>query len=315
MCGYCKLTERQFEKELSIDEWKKAFSTLESIGIKTVKLMGGEPTVLDGLEELIEYINVHTNIKFALLSNSLISDERLDSLVKAGLQGYFASIDTVKNFDLSMDQERKASAGLEVLRKLKSKGVPLLGANVVITAKNLLDIPETVSILSDMGIWVNLCPVIHDSHPKGQRDWEYRKVVDESAVLKDEDIPALNSVMIKLLQLKQDGVRLAVPDSYLINMSRYSVDCSWQCTRLSQLRIDADGALMLCNDIRGGVSDIYNVRTLTADIFQEFQRGWQQERSGTDCPGCYWSCFYLAEENLRCNRQEFYYMEGTGNDC
>ena len=309
MCGYCKLTEKQFERELTIDEWKKAFSALESLGIKTVKIMGGEPTVLDGLEELFEYINAHTNIKFALLSNSLISDERLDSLVMAGLQGYFASVDTIRNFDLNVDQERKASAGLEVLRKLKSKGVKLLGANVVITSKNFMDIPETVQILSDEGIWVNLCPVIHDNHQKGQREWEYRQVVDESALLRDEDIPALNNVLIRLLQMKQDGVRLAVPDSYLINMSRYGVDCSWQCTRFSQLRIDADGALMLCNDIRGGVSEKYNVRTLTPETFQEFQRDWQQERSVIDCPGCYWSCFYLAEENLKNHRNEFYYME------
>jgi len=310
MCGYCKLTEKQFDNELSIEEWKKAFSALESIGIQTVKLMGGEPTVLEGLEEIIEYINTHTNIRFALLSNSLISDERLDSLVDAGLQGYFASVDAIKSIDHSSDQERKSNAGFEVLKKLKRKGIKLLGANVVITSKNLMDIPETVSILSNEGIWVNLCPVIHDNRQKGKREWEYRKVIDESILLKEEDIPALNNIMIKLLQLKQDGARLAVPESYMINMSRYGIDCSWQCGYFSQLRIDADGALMLCNDIRGSVSDKYNVRKLTVDIFQEFQRDWQQERNSIDCPGCYWSCFYFAEENLKNDRHEFYYMEG-----
>lgn len=311
MCGYCKLTEKQFNNELSVDEWKETFSTLEKIGIKTVKLMGGEPTALERLEEIIRHINEHTNIKFALLSNSLISDERIDSLVNAGLQGYFASVDAIKNIDHNSDQERKANAGFEVLKKLKSKGVKLLGANLVITTKNLSDIPETVSVLSNEGIWVNLCSVIHDNRQKGQREWEYRKVVDDSVLLKGEDIPALNNIMIKLLQLKQDGVRIAAPDSYLINMSRYGVDCSWQCTRFSQLRIDADGALMLCNDIRGDVSGKYNIKTLTAEKYQEFQRDWQMERERTSCSGCYWSCFYLAEENLKLGRNEFYYTEGN----
>lgn len=309
MCGYCKLTEKQLRNELTRDEWKEAFLVLEDIGIKTVKLMGGEPTMLDGLEEIVEFINSHTKIKYALLSNSIISDERLDSLVNAGLQGYFASVDTIKEVDRSLDHERKADAGFEVLNKLKKKGIKRLGANIVLTARNLMDIPEMVSSLSDQGIWVNLCPIIHDNHKKNQRDWEYRKTVDESILLKDEDISTINNIMINLLQLRQEGLRLAVPDSYLINMSKYGVDCSWQCKQFSQLRIDADGALMLCNDIRGDVSCKYNIRTLTTESYKEFQQDWLLERHSINCSGCYWSCFYSAEENLKYNRQEFYYME------
>ena len=310
-CGFCKLAEKQFDAELTTKEWKNAFLTLDKIGIKTVKIMGGEPTYLDDLEEILEFIGKNTNLKYALLSNSLISDARLDSLVNAGLQGYFASVDVIKNADLSLDQEKKANAGFDVLLKLKAKGVKLLGANVVITSKNLQDIPETVSVLSNNGIWVNLCPVIHDNTQKSGRDWEYRKVVDETALFKDEDIPKLKEVINKLLQLKKDGVRLAVPDSYLANMEKYGVNCSWQCTRFSQLRIDADGALMLCNDIRGDVSKKYNIRTLTSDGYAEFKRAWTQERNAINCSGCYWSCFYFAEENLRCGRHEFYYSEGV----
>jgi cyclic pyranopterin phosphate synthase len=309
MCGYCKLTERQFERELTVDEWKKAISLLESIGIKTIKLMGGEPTVLEGLEEILKYIGEYTKIKYALLSNSMISDARLDSLVSAGLQGYFASVDSIKNIDICGDQERKAIAGFQVLKKLKSRGVKLLGANVVITSKNLHSILETVTILSNEGIWINLCPVIHDNRIKSQRNWEYRKVIDNDVLLKSEDIPELNNLMIELLQHKKQGLRLAVPDNYLINMSKYGVDCSWQCEHFSQLRIDADGALMLCNDIRGNVSEKYNINTLTVETYQEFQLNWLEERRTINCSGCYWSCFYLAEENLKCNRNEFYYME------
>jgi len=308
MCGYCKLAEKQYDNELSIDDWKEAFLMLERIGIKTVKLMGGEPTALDNLEELLAFINRNTKIRYALLSNSIISDDRLKSLVDAGLQGYFASVDTIKGDSIESNSTQKAHAGFEVLKKLKMLGVKLLGANVVITSKNLYDLPETVSVLSNEGVWVNLCPVIHANSAKEKRDWEYRKIIDANVLFQEADIPALNDTMMKLLQLKHEGLRLAVPDSYLINMSKYGIDCDWQCSRFSQLRIDSDGALMLCNDIRGSVAENYNIKTLTAEKYHAFIEDWRIERNDTNCPGCYWSCFYYAEENLKNHRKEFYYM-------
>jgi len=309
MCGYCKLTEKQFVNELSIEEWKTALSLIERLGIKTVKLMGGEPTALVGLEEIIRHVNENTNLKFALLSNSMISDERLDSLVEAGLQGYFASVDNLNELTESSDMDKKASAGIMALRKLKRKGVRLLGANVVISPQNLNDLPELISALSNEGIWINLCPVIHTTGSKGEIRWEYRKELSADSHLKESDIPALNDIMIKLLQFKYDGAKIAAPDSYLINMSKYGVNCDWQCGRFSQLRIDADGALMLCNDIRGEVAEKYNIKTMTVEKYEDFKKDWQIERNGLHCPGCYWSCFYLAEDNLANNKLEFYYAE------
>jgi len=314
-CGYCKLVEKQFDNELSVDEWKRAFLFLDRIGIKTVKLMGGEPTVLENLEELLSFINRHTDIKYAVLSNSVINDERLESLAKAGMQGYFASVDIIRGSGAS-DSEKKSNAGFNALKKLKKMGVKLLGANVVITSHNLDELIDTVTILSNEGFWVNLCSVIH-SDVGEHRDWEYRKITDKTAALQKADIPKLNDIMIRLLQLKQEGLKLAVPDSYLINMSKYGVNCDWQCRRFLQLRIDADGAFMFCNDIRGNVAEKYNIKTMTAEKYQMFRDDWTLERDSIKCSGCYWSCFCLAEENLKRNRNEFYYLEedyyGTQN--
>jgi len=66
-CRYCKLTKKKLEKELSINQWKIGFKNLEKIGIKTVKILGGEPTVVEGLEDLLKFINENTNIKYVIL--------------------------------------------------------------------------------------------------------------------------------------------------------------------------------------------------------------------------------------------------------
>lgn len=304
-CGYCKLVKNPLKKELRINEWKKAFRILEEIGIKTVKILGGEPTILEGFEDLLMFINEETSIKYAVLSNSMFSDEKLNSLVNAGMQGYFASVDVIEDArDVDECEVAKSHAGFDKLIKFKQRGIKLLGANVVITKKNLLDIPEIVKILSNKGIWVNLCPVIH-----GKGDfWEFRTEVPDEFRFTDVDIPKIDDIMMKLLQMKIEGYKIAVPDSYLINMSKYGINNNWKCKELVQLRIDADGALMLCNDIRGEIAKKYNILYMDKEKFEQFKKDWKKERAKTDCPGCYWSCFLVAEDNLKNNKLEFDYL-------
>ena len=304
-CGYCKLARNPLKKELSINEWKKAFKFLEEIGIKTVKILGGEPTILEGLEDLLTFINEETSIKYAVLSNSMFNDEKIDSLVGAGMQGYFASVNGIEDVkDVDECGVAKSHAGFDKLIKFKQKGITLLGANVVITARNISDIPEIVKILSDNGIWVNLCPVIHGK----ESGWEFRTEVPDEFRFTNADIPKINDIMIKLLQMKLEGYRIAVPDSYLINMSKYGIHNNWKCKELVQLRIDADGALMLCNDIRGEVAEKYNILYMDKEKFKQFKEDWKKERAKTDCPGCYWSCFLVTEDNLKNNKLEFDYI-------
>ena len=304
-CGYCNLVKKKTKNELTMDEWKRAFKILDKIDIKTVKILGGEPTVLEGFEDLLRFINRETSIKYAVLSNSIFTSKKTDDLINAGMQGYFASIDGIDAVK-SIDDNgiAKSHAGYEKLMIFKKKGIKILGANVVITKKNILEIPEIVRILSDNGIWVNLCPVIH-----GTEDfWEFRSAVSNEFRFSDADVQKINNIMIKLLQMKHEGYKIAVPDSYLINLSKYAIDNNWKCSELIQLRVDADGGLMLCNDIRGDIAEKYNILDLNKEKFEEFKKIWKEERKKFNCSGCYWSCFLVAENNLKNNRLEFDYM-------
>ena len=92
-------------------------------------------------------------------------------------------------------------------------------------------------------------------------------------------------------------------------MSKYGIDNNWKCEELVQLRIDADGAFMICNDIRGEVAKKYNVLNINEQNYKKFKNDWKKERLNIDCPGCYWSCFLLAEDNLKNHVLEFDYME------
>lgn len=305
LCGYCKLTKKHFEKELSIDEWKLAFKNLEKIGIKTVKILGGEPTVIDGLEELLKFINENTSIKYAILSNSMFGQEKLENLVNTGLQGYFASIDGIEDIkSVNGHSIKKSHEGFKKLLEFKRKGVKILGANVVINKQNILDLPDVVKALSDEGIWVNLCPVIHGK----QSFWEFRTDVPLQYKFTKDDIPLINAVMKDLLALKRQGYNIVVPDSYLQDMSKYCIDLNWKCNQLVQLRIDADGALTVCNDIRGKIADKYNILDIDDEIFNQFKLDWYNDKERLNCPGCYWSCILNAQYNIDKQKLEFDYI-------
>lgn len=307
-CGYCRLTKKSLD-ELTVNEWKSAFRNLQNIGIRTAKILGGEPTTVDGIEELLAFINSKTSIRYALLSNSMFDDEKLEKLVDSGLQGYFASVDGIGDVkSVGADGARKSHAGLDRLKKFREMGVKILGANLVVNRKNLSDVPAIVKTLSDDGIWVNICPVIHGD----EGIWEYRTAVPVEYRLSGKDAPELERVMAELIMMKRAGCRIIVGEDYLRNMPRYGVNPSWKCASLSQLRIDSDGALMVCNDIRGNVAGQYNVLDLDAKKFGQFKKDWQNDPARLSCPGCYWSCFWNAEENIDKRRGDFWYSdEGT----
>jgi len=307
-CEYCILTKKQL-KELSLDEWKSVFSVLDSIGIKSVKLLGGEPTVKGWLEELIAFITNNTSIRCVLLSNSHFDEDRMNSLVAAGLWGYFASVDSILAQPItpgSSHTDIKAMDGYYMLHKFKEAGVQFLGANVVISSENILEIPETVKKLSDEGFWVNLCPIIWGIR-NSETSFEYR-APDSQLKLTSEYVPKLREMALELLRMKRNGAKIIASESYIQGIPIFGVRQHWHCSRLSQLRVDADGSIMCCPDIRGIASKKYTVWSLK-DL-QKYRQlvttDWLKDSK--QCPGCYWSSIFLAEENLLKGRPDFWYL-------
>ncbi len=301
-CGYCKLVKSKI-KDIPLLSWKIAYDNMERIGIETVKIMGGEPTLKKWLPDLLRY-SLEKGIKTAVLSNSTFSDKTADTLAESGLWGYFASVDSLEDLKIDISTSRKSRNGYGMLRYLQRKGVPLLAANVVIHRFNMHEIPDLVNKLSKEGFYVNLCTIQHTTNPN--------KEFSDSNMNRDYLIPDNKKddfilLSEKLLELKRLGLKISVPDIYLKNMPVYGIKNDWQCTNPLQLRIDSDGGLMLCNEFRTELADKYNIVSLTPDKYRSFSEEWKAARKSINCDGCYWSSFIQAEDNLKHNRLEFQY--------
>jgi len=305
-CGYCKLVENQTLKELDYGDWMKAWRIMENIGIKTVKLMGGEPTVKEWLPNLLSFAS-KTSIKTALLSNSCFDETMLRKIKDSLPWGYFASVDSMKSLNSHKDPVKKSLNGYQTLKALKNSNIPILAANVVINKHNYKDVPEIVQRLSDEGFWVNLCSV---QHTKDKTREFSRSTIKLDYLFTKEDRPVVKEIADQLLTMKMLGVKISVPDSYIIGLPYYGIDCNWKCDKMIQLRIDADGSFMLCNEYRTKLAENYNILNMTPEKFDKFEnKAWPTARKSVDCNGCYWSCFLQAKHNIENKKLEFDYAK------
>ena len=100
-CIYCmpqtRKTYLRQEELLTYDEIVKLAGIYRSLGIKNVKLTGGEPLVREHIEELIFRLKKECGMeKVTLTTNGILLEQQLDGLVKAGLDGVNISLDTLK---------------------------------------------------------------------------------------------------------------------------------------------------------------------------------------------------------------------------
>lgn len=99
-CIYCmpedgvKLVEQK--ELLSVEEIARVCSVMASLGIKKIKLTGGEPLVRHGVAELVKRLKKIDGIeKVTLTTNGVFLESQIQGLVEAGLDALNISLDTL----------------------------------------------------------------------------------------------------------------------------------------------------------------------------------------------------------------------------
>ena len=99
-CGYCMpecgVPLVPHHKILRFDEIVRLVKIFCSLGIKNVKITGGEPLVRKGAVGLIKDIKAIDGIeKVSLTTNGILLSENLNALAEAGIEGINISLDTL----------------------------------------------------------------------------------------------------------------------------------------------------------------------------------------------------------------------------
>ncbi len=96
-CVYCtpeKLSQKKEEK-LLFEDLKKIIKISKEIGIKKIRLTGGEPLLRQDLCEIVKEIKKSGIDEIYITTNGILLEEKIKDLKKAGLMGINVSLDTL----------------------------------------------------------------------------------------------------------------------------------------------------------------------------------------------------------------------------
>ncbi len=153
-CPYCSnpLEMDRVNTELSTTEWQDVMRQAGELGVLQLHLSGGEPTVRHDLEEILEAAvkaDLYTNL---ITSGVTLTRERLERMVKIGLDHVQLSIHDVDPANAEHISAYKGGAEKKhaVAGWVKELGLPLT-INVVVHRQNIENLDAIIAYAVEVG--------------------------------------------------------------------------------------------------------------------------------------------------------------------
>lgn len=244
-CVYCMAEDMEFlprAQVLSLEECETLVETFVQLGIKKVRLTGGEPLIRNGVVELVRRLKQIPGLEELLLTtNGSRLEELAPTLKAAGLDRINVSLDTLDADRFkALSRTGKLEKVLAGLQAAKAAGFERIKLNSVILKNRNADELENLvefALRERFDIsFIEAMPLGHiDDH---QRSEEFISSAD------------IQDVLQKRWQLKDSNYRTGGPsrywqisDSQIGFISPHSDNFCASCNRI---RVTAEGRLLLC---------------------------------------------------------------------
>ena len=263
-CVYCL---PEFSKDfidesklLTIDEYFRLIRILGNLGIKKVRITGGEPLVRRGIPGLIKNINSLENIEeTAMTTNGILLEKYLDELAENGLSSLNISLDILDekkyNYITRGGELEKVIRSIEKAIEYKIK---IKINSVIIDDFNKNDIKNLVDFAVDKKIdirFIELMPIGCGQNLKGVSNEEILDIIS-----KDRKTAAVNT-----------GKTISGPASYHsiegtnTRVGFISPLSSCFCETCNRIRITSEGKLKQCLYYDSKLDLMKMLRTETSD--------------------------------------------------
>ncbi len=313
VANYCSLEDYSQTKE--VDRYEKAdvIYLLSKIGVRKLKFLGGEFFDMPEAEYIIE-VTISMDLDYVITTNGINQRRILKAVKEIGIKegsGLFFSLDFINpEHSIGGCSQPKTIAALKLIPQLKNY-LPVLGVNTVVHAKNFNELPDILSWISELGGYMNVCPLIWG-------DWQkfIFRSRDRKYALRPQHRSQVERVMEKLVKMKEQGYHLACSKEYVLNLGK--ICCrndhfDWNCGHLNRcplIRINPDLRLMVCSDILGEKVPKFTIYDLAhpdkheanPKKYELFQKAWLSDKERLGCVknhGCYWSNIIRAKENFK----------------
>lgn len=297
-CRMCQAVEsRKHERELTLPEIERLADILAELNTGVLVLTGGEPLLRKDLPEIVEAFTKR-GISARLQTNAtLATDRRVEALVSAGLKEVTVSLDTLdpEKQDYINNSEgswQRIIRGLSVFsRHLPRKG-NMSGINIVVSRRNLTEIPRLIRFTTAIGFYASLIPVHLSGDDGVDRDPEFIvRTNSPGFAFTREEFPAIDSVYDTVIKMKKEGY--LVYNSY--RFLRETPDflkhrkIHWKCDSPTlYFSISPEGKFLPCVDIKTdrsvfspGFIDLYRSDKFVGEIRDIVRK----------CKGCMYACW------------------------
>lgn len=279
-CKYCMPEEGiqhlNHDEILTIDETLKIVEVFKDLGIKKVRLTGGEPLVRNGILDLVKGIKDMGIDEICMTTNAIKLYDMADDLRKNGVDRFNISLDT-----LDADKFRDITRGgdlskvMKSIDKLKQMDMKPIKINTVVMRHfNYDEIEDFVKFAED-GVIVRFIELMPIGEAIGKSD-DY--------VSNEEIIKKIGN----LQKIKSDSQKSKVAEYYtnpngavvgFINPISHKF-----CSECNRVRLDCKGNLLMClhsnnsinlkDRIRNG-EDIRQI--ITQEIYNKPERHYLEE--------------------------------------
>lgn len=172
------------DEKLTDDEIYKVVKESAKLGIKKVRITGGEPLVRPGVVSLISKINNTEGIEeIYLTTNGILLADMIDELSKNGLKGVNISLDSLKEDRFNkLTRVGNLHKVLEAIDKAIALGIKVKLNTVIVNDINKDEIIDFVNLTKEKPIdvrFIELMPIGIAVNYKGATNEEVLKVITE----------------------------------------------------------------------------------------------------------------------------------------
>lgn len=183
-CIYCmpEENEEMQEEDLTFEEIIRIVSLMSQLGIRHVRLTGGEPLLRKNVQDLVRQLKKISGIETVhLTTNAVLLDRMIDGLAEAGLDGINISLDTRDRENFARITRRDCiklvENGLLSLRKYPNMTVKINCVMMDQKEKEFLDIAKLAKENPFYVRYIEMMPIGLGRQQKGKKEDEMKELL------------------------------------------------------------------------------------------------------------------------------------------
>jgi len=247
-CNFCMPPDKNYSflkrnELMSSEEIEGIVKTFVKLGVRKIRLTGGEPLLRKDLEEIIERVVKIEGIEdVALTTNGVFLKKRLRELKEAGLKRITVSIHSLnpKKNRLIVNRDVDLYEVLEAIEEARDMGFKVKVNSVIIRGYNDEEIIKLANYFKGKKITLRF---IEYMDVGTVNDWSYKKVVSADEIL------ARLSKKFHFYQLPQKPEDTALRFRYKDDNVEFGIIASVTkpfCKGCDRIRLSADGKIFTC---------------------------------------------------------------------